>query len=168
MNIILLRPWLYSNNRSKFHSKFFFGAFYFSKTSPYGPKVTIQHCGSMKFYVHVFLLPFVLKRREKPYTNHHYIKPFGHYHYTKQQIISSWFSRVGNSFINDSMWHIYHSHPCQLTDISYISIHFNTMPPRHNVIWKLYFVSTLILKECILVLQKKSGTKLELINEKEN
>ena len=125
----------------------------------------------MKFYVHVFLLPFMLKQRKKPHTNHHYIKPFGHYHYTKQQIISSWSSRVGNSFINDSMWHytIYiRAIGCHFTETSYISKHFNTMPPRNNVILKLHFVSTLILKECILVLQKRSGSKLELINEKES
>ena len=90
---------LYSNNRSKFHWKFFFGAFYFSNTSPYGSKTTLQHCGSMKFYVHVFLLPFMLKQRKKPHTNHSYIQPFGNYHYTKQQVISSWLSRVDNSFI---------------------------------------------------------------------
>ena len=93
----------------------------------------------MKFYVHVFLLPFMLKQRKKPHTNHHYIKPFGHYHYTKQQIISSWSSRVGNSFINDSMWHLYHSHLCHFTEISYISKHFNTMPPKNNV---TYFKTT--------------------------
>ena len=139
MNIISLRPWLYSNNRSKFHSKFFFGAFYFSKTSPYGPKVTLQHCGSMKFYVHVFLLPFVLKRREKPHTNHHYIKPFGHYHYTKQQIISSWFSRVGYSFINDSMTVAYI--PFTSMPTHWYFIHFHTF--QHNATQEQCYLKTI-------------------------
>ena len=73
-----LKPTRYCNNRVIVTLNFFFGALHFSNTFPYGSKITLQHCGSIKFYVHVILLPLTVMQKKK--TSHELPSSFNHLH----------------------------------------------------------------------------------------